>query len=62
MIAELKNHRAKLVADADELLTQSGWRHPGQKDQPVGLAVDVNALVERSGAVPAFPFGGGVDG
>ncbi|ASN69216.1 hypothetical protein 7S3_38 [uncultured Caudovirales phage] len=54
--------RAELVAEADEWLLKSGWRHPGIKDQPVGLALDVNALVERSNAVPAFPFGGGVDG
>lgn len=52
--------RAEMVAEADRILLADGWRHPGQKDQPVGLALDVNALVERSGALPAF--GGGVDG
>ncbi|MBM4670081.1 hypothetical protein GS448_24410 [Rhodococcus hoagii] len=52
--------RAEMVAEADRILIENGWRHPGQKDQPVGLALDVNALVERSGALPAF--GGGVDG
>lgn len=51
--------RAEMVAEADRILIENGWQHPGQKDHPVGLALDVNALVEKSGAVPAF--GGGVN-
>ncbi|PTR30637.1 hypothetical protein C8K36_102490 [Rhodococcus sp. OK519] len=46
-----------MVAEADKILLADGWRHPGIKDQPVGLALDVNALVEKSGALLAF--GGG---